>query len=63
MRTLTSQEACNLLQAAHGNGLKALYILAVTTGMRQGELLALRWQDVDLKNSTVSVRRISGSTT
>ena len=57
MRPLTSEEAPRLLQAAHGNGLEALYVLAVTTGMRQGELLALRWQDVDIKNGTVSVRR------
>jgi len=38
MRPLTSQEARSLLQAAHGNGLEGLYVLAVTTGMRQGEL-------------------------
>ena len=57
MRPLTSEEARRLLQAARGNGLEALYVLAVTTGMRQGELLALGWQDVDMKNGTVSVRR------
>ena len=57
MRLLTSDEARSLLQAARGSGLEALYVLAVTTGMRQGELLALRWQDVDIKNGTVSVRR------
>jgi integrase len=57
MCPLTSEEARRLLQAARGNGLEALYVLAVTTGMRQGELLALRWQDVDMKNGTVSIRR------
>jgi integrase len=57
MRPLTSQEARRLLQEARGNRLEALYVLAVTTGMRQGELLALKWQDVDLENATVSVRR------
>ena len=57
MSPLTSEEARRLLQAARGNGLEALYVLAITTGMRQGELLALRWQDVDMKNGTVSVRR------
>ena len=31
--------------------------LALTTGMRQGELLALRWQDVDLDNGALAVRR------
>jgi integrase len=40
-----------------GRGFEALYVLAITTGMRQGELLALRWQDVDVENATISVRR------
>jgi integrase len=57
MRPLTVDEARRLLDAAQGDRLEALYVLAVTTGMRQGELLALRWQDVDMKNGAVSVRR------
>jgi integrase len=36
MRPLTSEEARRLLQEARGNRLEALYVLAVTTGMRQG---------------------------
>ena len=51
------QLSVRLLRAARGNGLEALYVLAITTGMRQVELLALRWQDVDIKNGIVSVRR------
>jgi integrase len=46
-----------LLEAACGDRLEALYVLAVHTGMRQGELLALKWQDVDLENAKLSVRR------
>ncbi|PLS86083.1 MAG: site-specific integrase, partial [Actinobacteria bacterium] len=57
MRTLTADEARRLLDAARGDRFEALYVLAVTTGMRQGELLALKWQDVDLENSRLSVRR------
>ncbi len=57
MRPLSTEETRRLLRAACGERLEALYVLAVTTGMRQGELLALRWQDVDLKNGTLSVRR------
>jgi integrase len=34
----------------------ALYVLAVSTGLRQGELLGLRWEDVDLKSATLRVR-------
>ncbi len=34
----------------------ALYFLALVTGMRQGELLALKWQDVDLEKETLTVK-------
>ena len=44
-------------KAARGDRLEALYVLAVHTGMRQGELLGLKWQDVDLKDGTIQVRR------
>ena len=57
MCPLSPAEARKLLDAAQGDRLEALYVLAVTTGMRQGELLALKWQDVDLGNATVSIRR------
>ncbi|MDP9474766.1 MAG: site-specific integrase [Actinomycetota bacterium] len=54
---LSAEEARRLLDAARGNRLEALYMLALHTGMRQGELLALKWQDVDLENATLSIRR------
>ena len=57
MHALSVNETRKLLEAAGGDRLEALYILAVHTGMRQGELLALRWQDVDLENAVASVRR------
>jgi integrase len=57
MRPLSPSEARAFLDVARGERFEALYVLAVTTGMRQGELLALRWQDVDLENATISVRR------
>src|SRR5215211_6611517 len=44
MKTLSADEARRLLRAASEDRLEALYILAIYTGMRQGELLALRWQ-------------------
>lgn len=34
-----------------------LYLAAVTTGMRQGELLALRWRDADLVRGTVTIQQ------
>jgi integrase len=56
MRVLTPSQVRTLLDAARDHRLEALYVLAVTTGMRQGELLALRWRDVDLGRRTLSVR-------
>ena len=46
-----------LLESARRNKLEALYVLAVTTGMRQGELLGLQWKDVDLDSGTLRVNR------
>jgi len=44
-------------QAAQGDKLEALYVLAIQTGMRCGELLGLKWPGIDLDNATVGVRR------
>ena len=54
---LDCEQARTLLEAARGDWLEALYALAVTAGLRQGELLGLRWEDVDLQNGTLQVRR------
>jgi integrase len=54
---LSPAEARALLGAAKGNRLEALYVLAVTTSMRQGELLGVGWKDVDLDTGNVRVRR------
>lgn len=43
--------------APRGDRLEALYVLAVATGLRQGELLALRWCDIDLPARTLTVQR------
>ena len=53
---LTPAQTRQLLTAAAGNRLEALYVLAVTTGMRRGELLALEWADVDLDAGVAAVR-------
>jgi integrase len=52
---LTVEEARALLAAA-GNRFEALLILALKTGMRRGELLALRWEDADLDKGVLQVR-------
>jgi integrase len=57
IRALSTAEARKLLTAAKGDPLEALYALAVGTGLRFGEAVALRWADVDLGAGTVHVRR------
>src|SRR5215210_5322705 len=57
IRALSADETRRMLKTAVGNRLEALYVLAVHTGMRRGELLGLKWADVDLENARVSVRR------
>jgi integrase len=48
MRALTHEQASRLVAAAEGTRDEALIAVALRTGMRQGELAALRWEDVDL---------------
>lgn len=59
MHPLTPEQAKLLLQTAHeaGDRLEALYVLAIHTGLRQGELLGLKWDDVDLEDGSLQVRR------
>ena len=49
-------EARAFLEAIRGERLEALYATALTTGLRQGEALGLRWEDVDLAGGTITVR-------
>jgi integrase len=51
----TPGEAQIFLRAIGTDRLVALYTMALTTGMRQGELLALQWADVDLEHAIVKV--------
>ena len=57
MRVLDQGQVAVLLDATRDHPAHALYVLAVTTGMRIGELLGLRWDDVDLGGSRLVVRR------
>ena len=64
---LTPEQVEQFWQVAEQDRLYALYVLAATTGMRQGELLGLQWPDIDLAQTTLSVKRtlinISGTPT
>lgn len=60
MRVLNAEEAQRLLSAAEGGRLEALFALALGTGARQGELLALRWRDVDFANRRITINATLG---
>lgn len=52
---LTVIDARAIIQCFDGDFLGPLVAVALGSGLRQGELLALRWQDVDLKNQVVAI--------
>lgn len=61
------EEARAFLAAVRGNRLEALYTVATALGLRQGEALGLRWQDIDFSHGTLRVvtqlQRIDGKLT
>lgn len=57
MRVLDEGEVARLLEAARETRFESLLYLAVTTGMRTGELLGLKWDDIDWDAKTLRVER------
>jgi integrase len=58
--TLTKEQAQKLLDTAKGHPLEALLTVALATGMRRGEMLGLRWQDINFETMSLQVRRTVG---
>ncbi len=56
IQPLGPDEARIFTEAIRGDRLEPLYLLALGTGLRQGEILGLAWGDVDLAAATVTVR-------
>ncbi len=56
MQALNPSQAGQFLEAARGDRLEALYRVALSLGLRQGEILGLRWEDVDFDAGTMRVR-------
>lgn len=54
---LLKDEIGTLLRSARGTWLYGPVLVAVTTGMRRGEILGLRWRDIDLQSSKLSVQQ------
>ena len=61
-QTFTAEETLDLLEKTQGNRLFLPILLAVTTGMRRGEVLGLRWKDIDLDKKRLYVRQSVVST-
>jgi integrase len=57
MRALDEDQTAELLSVLEGRRLYIPVLLAVTTGLRRGELLGLRWSDVDLASGTLTVQQ------
>lgn len=57
MHILNKEQAQKLLEAAKGHRLETLLTVALATGMRKGELLALRWEDVNIEEMSLQVKR------
>ena len=56
--TFTAEEALSLLDKLKDHRLYLPVLIAVTTGMRRGEILGLRWKDADLKKKRLYIRQI-----
>lgn len=56
-RSLTVAQARALLEAAKGHPLEAAFVLGLTCGLRPGELLGLKWEDVDLDQGVLRISR------
>lgn len=53
----TVEQARAFIDAVEGDRLEALYLVALAAGLRRGEVLALRWEDINLDAGSLAVRR------
>lgn len=57
VEAMTAEQAQALLKAMKGHRLEALFRVTLSVGLRRSEVLGLKWEDVDLKEGRLSVRR------
>ena len=60
MQTLPVEQLTSFLREAKDSGVFTLYYIDLTTGLRRGELLGLKWLDIDLEKGDLRVRRQIG---
>jgi integrase len=58
IKPFTTEQVQSFFVAIRGHKWEALFTLALATGMRQGELLGLKWQDINFSTGMLQVRRI-----
>ena len=57
MQTIPEEQLQAFLAEARATGVYEMYYIELATGLRRGELLGLKWQDIDWKNAIIKVRR------
>ena len=57
MKTLTAEQLSTFFQEARDSGVYELYYLDLATGLRRGELLGLKWTDIDLDRGVLKIQR------
>ena len=57
MKTLPVEQLASFLREARDSGVFELYYVELSTGLRRGELLGLKWEDLDLERGNLRIRR------
>lgn len=58
MQVWNEEEVTHFLKVAKEDPNYILFSLALQTGMRQGEILGLRWKDIDIENKTLTIKQV-----
>ena len=57
MQTIPAEQLPAFLEEAKASGVYEMYYIVLSTGLRRGELLGLKWEDIDWKDGIITVRR------